>query len=464
MKKFLLVLMFCITAFGSVKADVQAIFNYKQFYTPYGGTYIETYLSFIASSVKYKPNEKGILQSNLLVTQIVKQGQEIIDFKKYEILGPELSDSIAVGFKDQKRFMLSPGKYTLEIELLDLNSTDSIPVLTVQKIEIKFNKEEISLSDIELIDYFKKTTDKNEFSKSGFDIYPMVSNYLPTEIEKLGYYFEIYKLDELEEPFLLRHYIEKFESKEILTKYVKRERIKLNKVKPVINLFNIKDLPTGNYNLTVELIDKKNKLVTDKKVFFQRVNNNVESVLEVKNSIDFENFINQDSIEGYLKSLLPIASEMEYSIIDNKIKNMDGQKKLNFFYNFWSNRNESNPKEEWLVYKGKIREAQLRYGTSLKKGYETDRGRVFVKYGEPNTLSDNKSNAGSYPYQIWHYYRIGQVNNIVFVFYQPNLIGKDYELLHSDMKGEVQNRDWKSVVNFRVNGGNNDNRDSEIPR
>ena len=67
MKKLLLLLIFCVSLLNVAKADVQALFNYKQFYTPYGGTYVETYLSFIASSVKYKPNEKGILQANLLV-------------------------------------------------------------------------------------------------------------------------------------------------------------------------------------------------------------------------------------------------------------------------------------------------------------------------------------------------------------------------------------------------------------
>lgn len=464
MRRILLLLIINISLLNVAKAEIQALFNYKQFYTPYGGTYVETYLSFIASSVKYKPNEKGILQANLLVTQVVRQFGEIIDFKKYEILGPELKDSVAVGFNDHKRFMLSPGEYNLEIEIIDLNSKDSSSITTNQKIEIVFNKEEISFSDIELIDYFKKTKEKNQHSKSGFDIFPMVTNYLPTEVEKLGYYFEIYKLDEIEEPFLLRQYIEKYEDRTILPEYVRRERILLQDIKPVINLFDIKGLPTGNYNITIELIDKKNKMVTSKQVFFQRVNDSVVSTPEVKENISFENFINQDSIDEFMESLLPIASEMEHGIITNKSKSMDAQMKLNFFYNFWSNRNEVNPKGEWISYKQKIDEVNKKYSTSLRKGFETDRGRVFVKYGKPNTVSNNQSNAGSYPYEIWHYYRIGKVNNIVFVFYQPNMVSKDYELLHSDMRGEINNPNWKSVINYRVKGGNNDNRDSEIPR
>ena len=141
-------------------SGVQAIFNYKQFMAPSKEIYIESYLSFVSSSLKYKNPENPVLQARLLVTQYIKQGGEILDFKKYKVLGPELEDSIAVDFNDQQRFVLTPGYYQVEIEVIDLNDSLKTPTITSRTINIEGYKNKINVSDLELIDYFKKS-DKN---------------------------------------------------------------------------------------------------------------------------------------------------------------------------------------------------------------------------------------------------------------------------------------------------------------
>ena len=69
----------------NLTAGVQAIFNYKQFQVPNKGIYIESYLSFVSSTLKYKSLQNDLLQANLLITQIVKKGDKVVDFKKYEV-------------------------------------------------------------------------------------------------------------------------------------------------------------------------------------------------------------------------------------------------------------------------------------------------------------------------------------------------------------------------------------------
>lgn len=453
MKKILFI--WCVFAYtanlSAQKSRIQAIFDYKQFYTPYGGTYIETYLSFVASSLYYMPNDKGNLQSNILVTQILKKEDEIVDYKKYEVLGPELIDSVAVGFNDQQRFMLAPGKYLLEIEVMDLNDPDSTFTSSNQFIQVKLNEGQLNISDIELIDYYKKTTEKNSFSKSGYDLFPLVSNYLPTEIEKLAYYFELYKSDSTCNTFLLQQYIQNYESRDILPKYIKRDKVCLIKVKPEINVFDIKKLPTGNYELVVELKDKNDQVVADKRVFFQRLNSDIKENISLYDSIRFDDIISKDSIDIFLNYLVPIATDMERSVIDYKISQMEDQYKINFFYNFWVNRNEGNPKGEWLIYKDKIEAINLKYSTALTSGYKSDMGIVELKYGEPNSIENKANNSNKVPYQIWHYYHLNKSNNILFVFYQPNLVTKEYELLHSDLPGEIKNKNWKQFLKIDPN-------------
>ena len=83
------------------------------------------------------------------------------------------------------------------------------------------------------------------------------------------------------------------------------------------------------------------------------------------------------------------------------------------------------------------------YGTRIFPGYATDRGRVYLQYGAPNTVTTRESSPNEYPYEIWHYYKIRQFSNKRFVFYNPDLVGNNYRLLHSDLIGETQNYRWQ---------------------
>ena len=79
----------------------------------------------------------------------------------------------------------------------------------------------------------------------------------------------------------------------------------------------------------------------------------------------------------------------------------------------------------------------------FSKGYLTDRGRVYLQYGAPNDVKSVPSDPVTLPYEIWDYYYLNNQSNVKFVFYDPVLTGNDYELLHSNLYGEVQNPNWR---------------------
>ena len=79
---------------------------------------------------------------------------------------------------------------------------------------------------------------------------------------------------------------------------------------------------------------------------------------------------------------------------------------------------------------------QERFGSVQVKGYRTDRGRVYLQYGQPNDILEIPSDPVTLPYEIWHYYYLDNQSNVKFVFYDPALVGNDYELLHSNKYGE----------------------------
>jgi hypothetical protein len=95
-------------------------------------------------------------------------------------------------------------------------------------------------------------------------------------------------------------------------------------------------------------------------------------------------------------------------------------------------------------------EVEERFATQIHKGYETDRGRVYLKYGPPNIITESYNEPSSYPYEIWQYYKLGNnQTNKRFVFYSNNELTNNFELLHSDAIGEISNYRWQVILNSR---------------
>jgi GWxTD domain-containing protein len=156
---------------------------------------------------------------------------------------------------------------------------------------------------------------------------------------------------------------------------------------------------------------------------------------------------------------------MQPEHLNRKLKQMDDTLKRQFIYSFWFNKNNVNPRKSWEDYKIQVNRIEKLFSTRIKRGYQTDRGRVYLKYGAPNNLIERPNEPSSYPYQIWHYYRLGKFNNKRFIFYMPDLVTNDYSILHSDVPGEVKNENWNATLNSRnsTNGNiddpNSGNRD-----
>jgi GWxTD domain-containing protein len=457
MKKFFILTSLAIMLSSSGMAQqIKANFSYSTFSSPTNEPYIETYLHFNGNSLKYKPNSNNKWQATVEVTYIFKQGDKIVDFKKQNVQSPESEDSSAtkINFYNQQRIPLTNGKYDFEIVLKDLNSPDK-EFLTSQELDIDYKGTAIELSDITLIESFKKTESKNILTKSGYDLMPYTTDFYPEDFEKMLFYVEVYnteKVLEKDEPFLIDYFIESYESKQIVGNYRSFKRETPKTVNALLTSFDIQKLPSGNYNLVVEIKNKENKTLTLKKVFFQRSNPVANEILVSNDYINsFVTTISPTELEDYIKSTSPISSQIELNFAKNQLSNKDTELMRQFFYNFWLTRNATNPEEEWKKYKELVKIAEQDFSTSIKKGYETDRGRIFLKHGKPNTLTEMKNETSTYPYEIWHYYGIEGRSNVKFIFYSPDIISNDYPLLHSTLPGEIFNAQWKVELHKRTN-------------
>ncbi|MBL4594729.1 MAG: GWxTD domain-containing protein [Flavobacteriales bacterium] len=457
MKKYItsILLIFLISA-NAFAGNLKAYFTYCTFNSPNNGPYIETYLSVVGESSVYVKNNNNTFQSKIEITLIFKQGDEIKKFKKYNLLSPEITDSLSekVNFMDQQRISLPNGKYEFEISIKDLNSTE-LAFKSTQILTVDYPENEISISDIELIESLKKTKTKSIITKSGYDIFPYTSDFYPESFEKIAFYSELYNVDKVlgdNESFLISYYIETYETNKVAGNYKSFVRETAKPVNIILKSFNIEKLPSGNYNLVIEARNKSNDLLVKKKVFFQRSNPKSTPLLISDDYLNsFVAGMNKEQLDDYIKSIEPISSNIEISFAQNQLKGKDEELMRQYFYNFWITRNELDPETEWKNYAKRVETTMKLFSTGIKKGYTTDRGRVYLKYGIPNTRSEVKSEPSSYPYEIWHYYKIENFSNKKFVFYSPDIITNDYPLLHSNMPGYINNSQWQVQLHKRTN-------------
>lgn len=430
----------------SAKKNIKALFDYKVFYAPGTGSYLETYLQFAAGNLNYVEVAEGGIQSNVEIILIVRQGDTIVDYKKYEIASPIVKDSILEDMYDVQRFALSPGEYELEIELRDLNKKGAKPMSGFVGIEVE-DYAQGGLSGISFVEFANKTDNKKDpFYKSGYQIVPYLSTYYSNDMDMMIYYLEGYNFNKAiskDDAYILIVQIEDYTSRKRVGQYMNVKRRKDKEVMVSLGTFNIQTLPTGDYYLTAYVLDKNNDTLHTEERYFERYKKTDEILdyVEIETLHSFE--IGGDSIAYYVESLTPICGRAEQANIYDLLKEGDTTKLKKYMAFFWTRTDALEPVRAWKKYKQQVDIVEVYYGTQIKRGFQADRGRVRLQYGAPTEILERPNEPSAYPYEIWQYNKIENQSNRKFIFYNPDLVTNDYALLHSDMRGELQNYRWQ---------------------
>ncbi|MEZ5046464.1 MAG: GWxTD domain-containing protein [Chitinophagaceae bacterium] len=217
----------------------------------------------------------------------------------------------------------------------------------------------------------------------------------------------------------------------------------------------------GNFDVNFSFFDKNKNCVGKALCMIQLLRPNSlphmesETIEEIDMSADQnlvhieKTFVQSYSIERLktnIAALMPIAESNEGRFIKD-IENIDDEQAIRrFFYNFWSARNLKQPEKEWKYYAQALNEVAKLYGNASQKGYESDRGRIYLKYGKPDKIDRINNEAGALPYEIWVYYMIDQNPNQKILFYQPGVFSNYLLILHSTLKDELVNPQWETYL------------------
>lgn len=469
MKLFLTTLVslsLCFSTFSQKKNSLKAYLDHKIFYSHEIGNYVEIHIQFVAYSLKFQPTEfsdsntvQSGLQSEVAIQYVFKKEDKILKTDAYRLRSPIMRDSIIEDFYEIKRIPLEPGDYTMELTLTDLHSEGN-PVSAIQPIVIDDLGQKASLSNIETAEVIVLSKQESVFSKSGHDIIPRISNYYAAEAMKIPIYFEIYSpKNDTSVVFGLKQSVKNQRNQteiESLTRYTK---VEVNGVQPVIRAIDISKLPTGEYILELSLINQQNEELSLSTYFFERFSNEEYATISAQEIVldpKFQESISEDSLSFYVASLIPISKPAEIKNIITLLKTKDKQAYRKYIQAYWVNSSSGiNAYEAWLKYKTQVQIVQQLFSNNFMNGFETDRGRVYLQYGPPSNVIVRENSPSDYPYEIWRYDKILTFSNRRFIFYNPDLVNNAYRLLHSDMRGELQNYRWQQQLSKRNSTNSN---------
>lgn len=431
--------------------------DFMVYYSPDGSPYIENYFWINGQTVTYNTvgNKK---KAAIEVVVMFSQKGKVVSYDKYVLESEEYDakDSVFQDFLDMRRYQLPKGDTEFELFITDLNKKTSY-IEKKDTIHPHVTDGQTSyLSAIEFVEMYAKTGTKNNFSKAGYDILPYVGALYQQDVKKLTFYTELYDTDKdfgQSGKYLLTYYLENLESGRQLENFTVRKRETATDVKSIFAEFNIEKLAAGNYKLVVEVRDSANKYVAQTSRVFRRENSAYDMKEEDFATLNIENtfvsLLDKDSLDIYIRMLKPISSETEYLLGKNVIKNGDPTFMKRYLLSFWIKRNNQDPYNDFRLYCNVVKMVHKVYGNPVTEGYNTDRGRIFLKYGQPDKINQRYNEANTYPYEIWQYYQLHGQNNVRFVFYNKDMVSDDFVLLHSDLRGEIQNKQWEMFLRQR---------------
>jgi GWxTD domain-containing protein len=89
-----------------------------------------------------------------------------------------------------------------------------------------------------------------------------------------------------------------------------------------------------------------------------------------------------------------------------RVFDLDEPQQKKWFIKYWKGKDptpETDFNEIKYIFYKRVDEADEKFSQKFKKGWQTDRGRVWVLYGRPEEIIDNRTTVDRPPYIIWKY-------------------------------------------------------------
>ncbi|MCW8816516.1 MAG: GWxTD domain-containing protein [Ignavibacteriaceae bacterium] len=441
--------LFCLTAVHPQNMNFE--FDYAQFGYDSLSNYVEFYYSFDQSCLQFIDTDTTDYVEGILHIEVSDStsGEDIID--RQWMISNVIRDTLGMNRSliGVVGFIIDKGSYKVVVTGSDANNLSNKRVINEYFTVRPFLNLNTAISDLQLASNIIPQSDNTSsiFYKNTFEVTPMPASICGENQPVLFYYSELYNLQSnpSQDDLRLDELVINSRGQVVSSKAKKINKLVDSRVE--VGMVKVHKLPTDTYRLLIDLIDSTaNYGVSSSKRFFvynpsimpaDSFQTTVSPVLSTTFGA-----MSEEEIDDLFAKSKYIATEPEL----NQYKSLSTlEAKREFIYQFWKTRDEntSNPKRSYQNYMRRIDESNDRFSAMGKEGWKTDRGRVFLVYGEPSEIDRHPNETDTRPYVIWIYESIE--GGVLFVF--GDLTGfSDYQLLHSTKRGELRDDSWRRRI------------------
>ncbi|HUU45813.1 MAG TPA: GWxTD domain-containing protein [Acidobacteriota bacterium] len=300
---------------------------------------------------------------------------------------------------------VAPDEYELLVTLTDRVSGSSYTVR--RDVELRhFRDDDWLFGGPEFLDPEATAPGDPVFEKAGRGIVPNVQRSFTGLNDRLAFYLEIDRDRAPEADRLVVDVYQRTRRKHFV------DTVAVDPgtgIVPLIYRHALPGMTTGDARLRLQVLDPDGRQVTDHLEAYFWIDWTVSAMVEQ----DWEEAVDM---------LVHIADHGELK----ELREAPVNERERLFNAFWASRDPipDTPENEWKQeYYRRIRFANLQFTNPFKRGWRTDCGTVYIRYGEPDEIERYPFERGQKPYQIWNYY--SQNRKFVFVDTRGN---GDYEL------------------------------------
>lgn len=421
-----------------------------RFLTLEGQPYLELFLGVDATSVRYKEVPGGGYAGEVDFSLILRNAvEEPVYADKFRFTLPTVADTAAPErrqiYADIRRLRLPAGTYLLEVEAQDPNQLPKPQkVKALTQFEVPAGGQGFGYSDLLYAKSIQAATGRG-YERHGLFLEPWISNGFLVDPDTLFVYGEVYHVDSLtKDPYYLRLRLldaQRAEGVEGFT-FTRRPR-RPSAFEAFFFQLPAQKLPSGIYLAQIELCRNDGEVLATWYRRFTLFSSREPLVEGSESEYDTQYGFAEKELDELLEGMVHLATPVEKSFMQALSSLVE---KKRFFVAFWKKRQGQPGAITFKEFLQRFTYAKQHFKSSLRPGWRTDRGRVFIQYGPPNDMQFFYNEPDKYPYQIWTYNQIGSQSQVIFVFYDPDLITGEYPLLHSNRIGELQNRNWRAFL------------------
>jgi len=311
-------------------------------------------------------------------------------------------------FFDYFSFYAGEGRYRVDMKVL----TDSDTFSSSLNINIEENQKTIFLSDPVICVGISKDG-RYGINKGNIKILPNPSLKVERAKSIMGIYYEVYNTREDSTSYDI--YVKILDSLgNTIKNFDPMRREKVGKETYDAIALNIQALKEGRYKLFIRVKD----------------NSTNEEDTAYKDFYVFKKPKKEVFSRRYDTLFYLWASREEIT----QYKRLTEKGKRFFLERFWSTH-------DYNEFEKRIMIAETSYRVGGLHGWETDRGKIYIKYGNPSEVEKKSFGEGFIAYEHWHYYE----GNMHFVFADKKGTG-EFELIFSSEEPFLNDPKWQEYV------------------